>query len=36
MDDCACYDLSYSDLDQAREIFEALEPADALAREASA
>jgi HprK-related kinase A len=36
MDDCACYDLSYSDLDQAREIFEALEPAGALAREASA
>lgn len=35
MDDCACFDLTYSDLTEARLMFEALEPVETLAHEAS-
>ncbi len=36
VDDCACYDFIYSDLNQARDIFAALKPRKSLAREVPA
>ncbi len=36
VDNCACYDFTYSDLDQAREAFETLKPNASLAREVPA